>query len=170
MADKNIRKVIIPPENLLAVNVPDDPLANTSQYFVRYRVVSEDKTRTSAWSPIYKVRARSVPDIVNGATVNYSVFSNGDRITLNWTPPNNLKIATYDIYVQWKDSSNNETSYEYAGTSSTNSFNVAVLSGKTNVRFWIQAATFPKIKSQAALLTETAYHTTAYLISGGSIV
>lgn len=170
MADKNIKKVIIPPENLLAINVPDDPLANTSQYFVRYRVVSEDKTRTSAWSPIYKVRARTVPDILNGQTVNYSIFSNGDRITLNWTPPNNLKISTYDIYVQWKDGAGTATEYAYAGTSSTNSFNVAVLAGKQNVRFWIQAATFPKIKSQAALLVETAYRSTAYVISGGSIV
>lgn len=168
MADKNIKKVIVPPEKLLSVNVNDR--TNTSQYFVRYRVISEDKTRQSAWSPVYQVQARTVNDIIGDQDTRYNIFSNGDRVTLTWTPPAILKTTAYDIYTQWYAADGTILEpYSYSGTSTTNSFNIGVKQNALTVKFWIQVSTFPKLQSTSAMIKETDQATTIYKISGGTI-
>jgi hypothetical protein len=49
MPDAGIKKVTIFKNELPAVN------ANNVSYSVRYRIVSEDKNRFSAWSPIFGI-------------------------------------------------------------------------------------------------------------------
>jgi hypothetical protein len=166
MADKNIKKVILPPSKLLSANVEEGSLV--AKYLVRYRIISEDKTRTSAWSPKYAVEARTVRSIINDATVPYTIFSNGDRITLSWTTPEALTSPTLDIYVSWSADNSTWTAYDFAGTTSTDSFTLAVESGKKYVQLWAQITTFPKNKSNAAKLFETTKTSTAYRISGGT--
>ena len=168
MADKNIKKVILPPEKLLSANVEAGSMV--AKYLVRYRVISEDKTRTSAWSPKYAVEARTVQNIINSATVPYTVFSNGDRLTLSWTTPDTLTAPTFDIYVNWSSDKDtwDDNAWTFAGTASSESFTVAVLSGKKYVKFWTQITTFPKNKSEAAKLFETVATSTAYRINGGT--
>jgi hypothetical protein len=166
MADKNIKKVILPPSKLLSANVEEGSLI--AKYLVRYRVISEDKTRTSAWSPKYAVEARTVQNIINSATVPYTIFSNGDRLTLSWTTPDALKSPTFDIYVSWSENNSTWTEYSFAGTAAAESFTVAVKSGQKYVKFWNQITTFPKNKSNAAKLFETDSTSTAYRINGGT--
>jgi hypothetical protein len=166
MADKNIKKVILPPEKLLSANVEAGSLV--AKYLVRYRIISEDKTRTSAWSQKYAVEARTVQNIINNATVPYKIFSNGDRLTLSWTTPSTLTAPTFDIYVSWSTDNSVWTEYSFAGTVPTGSFTLAVESGKKYVKLWTQITTFPKNKSNAAKLFETASTSTAYRINGGT--
>jgi hypothetical protein len=166
MADKNIKKVILPPSKLLSANVEEGSLV--AKYLVRYRIISEDKTRTSAWSPKYAVEARTVRSIINDAIVPYTIFSNGDRITLSWTTPEALTSPTLDIYVSWSENNSTWDAYEFAGTVSTDSFTLAVESGKKYVQLWAQITTFPKNKSNAAKLFETTKTSTAYRINGGT--
>lgn len=166
MADKNIKKVIIPPEKLLSANVEEGALV--AKYLVRYRVISEDKTRTSAWSPKYAVEARTVQNIIGESVVPYTIFSNGDRLTLSWTTPDVLTSPTFDIYVSWSEDNSTWDDYIFAGTASAESFTIAVESGKKYVKFWTQISTFPKNKSNAAKLFETSSSSTAYRINGGT--
>lgn len=166
MADKNIKKVILSQEKMLSANV--EAGSDIAKYLVRYRVISEDKTRTSAWSPKYAVEARTVQNIINDATVPYTVFSNGDRLTLTWTTPSELTAPTFDVYVSWSTDNSTFTDYYFAGTASSQSFTAAVESGKKYVKFWTQITTFPKNKSNAAKLFETTSTSTAYRINGGT--
>lgn len=168
MADKNIKKVILPPSKLLSANV--EAGATVAKYLVRYRVISEDKTRTSAWSPKYAVEARTVQNIIKNATVPYKIFSNGDRLTLSWTTPQELTSPSFDIYVRWSvdNVTWDDNSWIFAGTATTESFTIAVESGKKWVQLWTQISTFPKNKSNAAKLFETTATKTAYIINGGT--
>jgi hypothetical protein len=165
MADKNIKKVILPPSRLLSANVEEGSLV--AKYLVRYRVISEDKTRTSSWSPKYAVEARTVQNIIGSSEVPYTIFSNGDRLTLSWTTPDVLTSPTFDVYFSWSTNPN-VNDWEYAGTTATDSFTLAVKPGEKNVRFWTQITTFPKGYSEAAKLFETEPASTAYRINGGT--
>lgn len=166
MADKNIKKVIVPPSRLLSANAESGSAA--AKYLVRYRVISEDKSRTSAWSQKYAIESRTVQTIINGATVPHTIFSNGDRITLSWTTPEQLTSPSFDIYVRWSVDNVAWDPWEFSGTATAESFTVAVKSGKKYVQLWTQITTFPKNKSDAAKLFETTKQSTAYRISGGT--
>ena len=50
-ADNNIKKI----------TVLQSSLPSTSNYTVRYRFVSEDKNRTSHWSPTYEIDTSANP-------------------------------------------------------------------------------------------------------------
>jgi hypothetical protein len=180
--DNNLTKVIIPPQNLLSVNVSDDINSDSSQYFVRYRIVSEDKSRKSAWSPIYTVLARTVSDMLTSSqqTASYKTVIQGSRVELSWEVPSILKFPKYDVYVQWQDEDNDPIStsgstnyYQYLDTSSTKTLNIPIPSNLTAtpryVKIWIQVETSPKNRSNAAKLLETSDIPLEIRITGGSI-
>lgn len=60
--EEQIKKVIVPIEELPA-------LADGEQYFVRYRIVSEDQNRTSSWSPTIPFSVIRGIDILDGGEV-----------------------------------------------------------------------------------------------------
>lgn len=180
MAEVKVKKVIIPPENLLAVNVADDVNSLTSTYLIRYRIVSEDKTRTSSWSPIYEVQSRTVADMLNGEQPAYEVTTVGDRLDIKWNSPATLKIPVYDVYVQWENASQQPITtaggtdlYPHVGSFSAGLISIPIPSNLTAAvkyaKVWIQAATFPKKRSLAAKVIETGHISTVYKINGGSI-
>lgn len=180
--EERIKKVIIPPESLLAVNVSNDVNSTVSSYLVRYRIVSEDKARKSAWSPIYNVFARTVTDILEhaGQEPTYKVSIQGSKVELSWEVPSSIRFSKYDVYVQWQDASNNPIStsgstdfYPYVDTSSTKTLDIPVPTNLTEtpsfVKIWIQVETSPKNRSLAAQLLETTNLPLEIRITGGSI-
>lgn len=180
--DGDILKVVVPPQNLLAVNVSNDIDSDVSQYFVRYRIISEDKSRKSAWSPMYSVLSRTVPDILEhaGQAATYKTVIQGSRVELSWEVPSALKFTKYDVYVQWQDISNNPIStsgsldlFPYQDTSSTKTLNIPIPSNLTAtpeyIKIWIQVETSPKNRSNAAKLLETGNIPLEIRITGGSI-
>lgn len=181
MAD-DVKKVIIPPQNLMAVNISNDIDSNVSQYLVRYRIISEDKTRKSAWSPIYNVVGRTVADILEYAdqSPTYTMISQGSKIQLSWEVPTSIKFTKYDVYTQWQNSSNQPIStagsteyYPYFDTSTTKSLDIPVPTNLTAtpvyLKVWVQIETFPKNRSSAAKLFESSAFPVQYRITGGSI-
>ena len=58
MADSGIKKAIIKKALLPAID------SNNIGYIFRYRVVSEDKNRTSQWSPVNIVADNSIADVI----------------------------------------------------------------------------------------------------------
>jgi hypothetical protein len=97
MADAGIKKSIVSIADLPAIN----PILEG--YEVRYRIVSEDKNRTSHWSPSYLIR----PDftyVAGNITCNVS----GGIATVAWNDVDIYKDAQYvrtateyDIWVKW---------------------------------------------------------------------
>jgi hypothetical protein len=102
MADQVIKKVKIPQDSLPTIN------SLTEKYDVRYRIVSEDKNRTSHWSPIISITPQYV--YVSG---NINIVSSGIT-TVAWDTVT-VKIGTtvikqakdYDVWVKWSKAAGN---------------------------------------------------------------
>jgi hypothetical protein len=114
-------------------------------YDFRYRIVSEDKNRTSAWSPIERI---VMPDVTTPfpytSDQRIRVSENGANpkvITAIWTKPlaadnpsdyENIfnKINIYDVWLRWTETNNATagssgwTDWEYSTTVSSNTFSV----------------------------------------------
>ncbi len=96
MANEAIKKIKLNQDNLPTIN------SITGKYDVRYRVVSEDKNRTSHWSPIININ----PNYIYVAG-NISIVSSGIT-TVAWDTVT-VKIGTnvigqakdYDVWVKW---------------------------------------------------------------------
>lgn len=97
MADPGIKKAVFAQEDLPDINV------FLEGYLVRYRIASEDRNRSSHWSPLFLVK----PDYtyVSGET---SIGKSADHINLIWDPVQVYKndnlirnALEYDIWLRW---------------------------------------------------------------------
>lgn len=148
MSDITVKKVIIKKQDLPAFN------GELQSYLVRYRVVSEDRNRTSHWSPRYKV---NVEPEINRETVPpeawipHSVVPSENKQIINivWTPPANLK-PDFDLYVKW-----GADDFKYLASIQTSSYTVKTLTGYSTVKFALQVPTFPKQRFIKATLFES---------------
>jgi hypothetical protein len=97
MADASIKKIKISQENLPPIN------SEIEGYYVRYRIVSDDKNRTSQWSPIIEI----IPEYTY--SLGEIVFNkNGSIAQQAWDAVTILKDGNairqareYDIWVRW---------------------------------------------------------------------
>ena len=138
MADQGIKKVIVLKKNLPALFGIDH------NYIVRYRIVSEDKNRTSHWS----AQNKAIPPTT--ATVNHSISvdSAASVIRLVWDQVDS--ISEYDIYVKWDSGS-----WVYLGGSSSNSYSCLIKNSSSSVKFAVQVPTFPKERFTSSTIFET---------------
>jgi hypothetical protein len=97
MANEIIKKARILENRLPAIN------SVTEGYEIRYRVISEDKNRTSHWSPIFLVKPEYtyVPGTIHHTKA-------GDVSTVAWNSVEIKKGTTlikeamsYDVWVKW---------------------------------------------------------------------
>lgn len=168
MVDSDIKKVVYPASKLPVLSlIGEDELV----YPIRYRIVSQDGTETSAWSPIYEVPIRSFPQL----DVNISVSSTGTLASIVWDNPANITdldvdnniirgINTnfFDVYVKWRDASNavlaGFSNYVYAGTTASqptyNLFTLRVPATAKHLDVLIQVATNPHKEVTAAKVWE----------------
>jgi hypothetical protein len=148
VSDITVKKVIIKKQDLPAFN------GELQSYLVRYRIVSEDRNRTSHWSPRYKV---NVEPEINRETVPpeswipHSVVPSENKQIINivWTPPANLK-PDFDLYVKW-----GADDFKYLASIQTSSYTVKTLTGYSTVKFALQVPTFPKQRFIKATLFES---------------
>jgi len=116
MADQGIRKAVYRQEDLPEINV------DLEGYLVRYRIASEDRNRTSHWSPTFLVK----PDYsyVSGST---SIGKSADHVNIIWDPvqvykdDNLIKNAVeYDVWLKWDKGNGGDWAYaeRVEGTSS----------------------------------------------------
>ena len=70
------------------------PLTPDGKYLIRYRVISNDRNRTSHWSPIYKLDVSNLISAVTG-----TVLVNQGLITIAWEKAS-LKTS-YDVFVRF---------------------------------------------------------------------
>ena len=164
MADLNIKKVTIPKEELPSID------GSSFSYNIRYRIVSDDKNRSSHWSRVYNLDAATDvtgTNLIPSLDYNY-VKENANNasgpvkvVRLSWIIPvdyANFKI--FDIFIKRKISGVWDASYSYLGTASTNNYTITELGTETQIQVLVQTPTYPKAISTAAKLFETIQITT----------
>ena len=118
MVDSNIKKTRILKSSLPPID------HDTEKYNIRYRVISEDRNRTSHWSPIYN------SDGVDLVVTSGAVSRAGDVITAVWGDQNDF--PEYDVFVKF-DSGD----FFYHGKSKVHSYSF-LKTGTTSVRVKVQ--------------------------------
>lgn len=127
MADLGVKKVTIPKASLPALFGPN------SSYIIRYRFISDDKNRSSHWSPQHEIKS----SIISQAQHSVSTSPDKNIITLVWDAMDH--ISSYDIFVSWDGGD-----WEFLSTANTNSLVTMKKTGKVSVKFSVQVASFPK--------------------------
>jgi hypothetical protein len=97
-----IKKVIVRKSSLPAVG-------DNNEFYLRYRIVSDDKNRTSHWSEI-NIAESSPVEQVNG-----SISLSGNILIAVWD--DEQLRPSYDVFVK-----NDSSSYVYHGTTSVHSY------------------------------------------------
>jgi uncharacterized protein (DUF2141 family) len=118
MVDSNIKKTRILKSSLPPID------HDTEKYNIRYRIISEDRNRTSHWSPIYN------SDGVDLVVTSGAVSRAGDVITTVWGDQNDF--PEYDVFVKF-DSGD----FFYHGKSKVHSYSF-LKTGTTSVRVKVQ--------------------------------
>lgn len=103
MTDPGIKKVTIFRNELPPVD------ATTLSYNLRYRIVTENRNRVSAWSNVVSVTAPTI------STINYTVSANnsGKIVQIVWDAPASLGLTSFDLFARWVGN-HNETDYSWA--------------------------------------------------------
>jgi hypothetical protein len=124
MADPNIKKITVKRSSLPPVD------HDSQKYNIRYRIISEDKNRSSHWSPIYNSIGSDIV-ITSGA-----ISKTQQIITAVWEDQNSS--STYDVFVKF-----DSNQFVYKGIATGHSYSFAN-QGTTSVRVIIQAVSSKK--------------------------
>ena len=130
-----VKKAIIPKNELPPVD------SETSAYVVRYRIISEDKNRTSQWSPTFVTNAVPVESVSGALSITETI------ITAVWG--DELNRPAYDVFVKFDSGS-----FAYHGTTATHSYPF-LNTGTTSVRVNIQIASSIKEINAALLIFDS---------------
>lgn len=124
---------------------------NALGYFVRYRIVSDDKNRSSHWSPYHFLLTGELQ------TVPCSVTTSGTSpkvINMVWQHPkvsadsNEISIfKEYDIYIK-----TNLKDWYFLDKSSSTQFSSLVPSGASSIQVAVQVPVYPKIYNASAAI------------------
>jgi hypothetical protein len=140
------------------------PLSPDGEYLIRYRIISEDKNRTSHWSPIYSLDATGSIEQVSS-----SLEITSTNITASWGDANDR--SEYDIFVSFGTLSGGIINYEpysYHGSSPIHSYSFKKKDGDyTHVQVAIQLSGIEKVTSPTLTISQTS-KLLQPTISGGS--
>lgn len=124
MVDANIKKLRIPKSNLPPID------SDTLKYNIRYRIISDDRNRSSHWSPIYNTDGTQIFGTSGALSITESI------ITAVWGDENNH--PSYDVFVSF----DGEPFY-WHGTSTVHSYSF-LKDGSTTVRVKVQLVSSKK--------------------------
>ena len=124
MADSNIKKLRIPKASLPPIDY------DTLKYNTRYRIISEDRNRTSHWSPIYNSNGDNVVGTSGALSITEQI------ITAVWGDENNH--PAYDVFVSFDGDP-----FFWHGTSSVHSYSF-LSEGLTTVQVKVQLVSSKK--------------------------
>jgi hypothetical protein len=136
----SVKKVTIEKKDL-------PPLTPNGEYLIRYRIISEDKNRTSHWSPIYTVDALQFIEDVSGDLQ----ISNGS-LAINVVWGASTIASSYDIFVSFGiynvgTATITWGSYGYHGSSASPSYSFLRPDAVTDIRVKIQLSGIEKTLS-----------------------
>lgn len=143
-----IKKVVIPKESLPPLN------GDTEKYIVRYRIISEDRNRSSSWSPQYFVSPNEI--IVEENTGIEQIQIIGSLLSLVWELPSTDTTQKYDVFIAWGTSEGSVGLTSYVGTVSGNYINIPVPVTAVSLKARIQAMSLPRKITDRLLVAETS--------------
>lgn len=124
MVDSGIKKVVVKNKELPLVSFDDTDLF----YDLRYRIISEDKNRTSHWSPVRRIVVPPTTDAGLPYTTDsrihiYTVGSNPTIINCSWSykaladNPSDLEkvfsdVSIFDVWIRYNPNLNNDATWE----------------------------------------------------------
>jgi hypothetical protein len=96
MAEEVIKKIKITQDNLPTIN------SITEKYDIRYRVISEDKNRTSHWSPIINIDPQYTY-VLGNISISSSALTTvaWDAVTIKIGDQVIRQAKDYDVWVKW---------------------------------------------------------------------
>ena len=115
MAEEVIKKIKITQDNLPTIN------SITEKYDIRYRVISEDKNRTSHWSPIINIDPQYTY-VLGNISISSSALTTvaWDAVTIKIGDQVIRQAKDYDVWVKWSKA-DGAGDFVYAERISTNS-------------------------------------------------
>jgi len=123
-----IKKVIVPKSMLKEID------GETNSYLIRYRIISEDKNRSSHWSPIFYLEYPPF-SISRGKTEEL-----GDVVSISWEDATNR--PQYDIFVKYDF----DTDYRFLATTTNKNFDIFREANSVSLKAKVQvSATIKKI-------------------------
>jgi hypothetical protein len=159
-----------------AASTDNSEAYSVGKYYFRYRIISEDGSRRSAWTPVQTIDARDLTDV----DANLNVVSDGTKFILSWTSPD-IYMTQYDVYVSWNpdpdQSGAQYTPYSYVGRATGNSFVIDIPQeyqsedGTKLAKFAIQLPTSPQTLNVPAqiYLSSTGVSTQITPVDGGTV-
>ena len=136
MADAGIKKLTIPKSQLPPVN-------DNNEYVLRYRILSDDKNRTSHYSSIFTTVANAVVPVSGSLSVS------GNNLIATWGTFLNRPIK-YDIFVKF-DNGN----YVYHGIALAHTYGF-LKTGTINVRVAVQVEGINKTRNAGLTIFESS--------------
>jgi hypothetical protein len=144
------KRIIIPRESLPA------PETATGFYQIRYRIVSDDKNRISAWTPIFTID----PQYIYTATGSISLSKATGTTTAVWPAVTVKKGATgtpenidgYDVWVRWHTASYGAVdsgTWQYQGKVFSTSLTISVPAGMSYFSIEVYRPGMPIARSQS---------------------
>lgn len=135
MADANIKRIIIPTSDLPPLS------SDTSSYNVRYRIVSDDKNRTSHWSQIYVI------DTLPFEEVDGDLIILSNTIQAVWGDEYNR--PKYDVLVSFDGNA-----LAYHGTPTVHSYSFLNL-GTASIRVVVQVESSRKEYKESLVIYDS---------------
>ena len=131
-------RVIIKKNDLPPISADDEG------YNIKVRLISQDRNRTSYWTPILQVEAPATTEIPYA--LNVSNFSgptgNVETILVVWNDPENNR--EYDVYVKWYASNGDPNAkWEWVGSTFSNTYSI-IGTGAHSFQVAVQKLTYPK--------------------------
>jgi hypothetical protein len=124
MVDSNIKKL-----RILKSSIP--PIDHdTLRYNLRYRVISDDRNRTSHWSPVYNIEGTEILGTSGGLSITQNI------ITAVWGDENNHPF--YDVFVSFDGQP-----FFWHGTSAVHSYSF-LKQGSSTVQVKVQLVSSKK--------------------------
>lgn len=120
--------------------------SSSAQHIVRFRVISEDRNRASDWSPIFVLNSEGqIPSASVGYILTSASSFSGKSLKLIWSGNyvsyhNDLDSNRHDIFVKY-----DQGQYEYAGTTTGNSFEFIARQSTSSAKFTVQVPSYPVI-------------------------
>jgi hypothetical protein len=134
----SVDKTIDPLSSYTSGGTVDQVLGN---YVVRFRIVSEDRSRISFWSPQYTL---SPAPLTVDEYSDLSVVKSGSLLLLNWTVDPTIVTNSYDIFVAWGTQAGSVGLTEYVGSSAGTFFTLPIPVGKVSAQIWVQTTSIPR--------------------------
>jgi hypothetical protein len=135
MADASIKRIVIPNSDLPPLS------SDTSSYNIRYRIVSDDKNRTSHWSQIYVIDTLPFEEVDGDVTLGVKT------VTAVWGDEYNR--PKYDVLVSFDGNA-----LSYHGTPTVHSYGFLNL-GTVSVRVVVQVESSRKEYKESLVIYDS---------------